>query len=32
VVHLLSDHVEEKTRQCNLCACVIQDVHAVPGG
>lgn len=26
--HLLSDHSEEKTRQCNLCSCVIQDVHA----
>jgi hypothetical protein len=26
-VHLLSDHVEEKARQCNLCSCVIQDTH-----
>jgi len=25
--HLLSDHVEEKARQCNKCACVAQDVH-----
>lgn len=28
-VHLMSDHVEEKVRQCNLCACVVQDVHPV---
>lgn len=26
-VHLMSDHVEEKARQCTLCACVVQDVH-----
>jgi len=25
-VHLMSDHVEEKTRHCNKCACVVQDV------
>ena len=24
--HLLSDHVEEKARQCTKCSCVIQDV------
>lgn len=28
-IHLVSDHVEEKTRQCNLCNCVIQDVPSV---
>ena len=28
-VHLLSDHDEAKVRQCNLCSCVIQDVHPV---
>lgn len=25
-VHLVSDHVEEKARQCSKCNCVIQDV------
>ena len=25
--HLLSDHVEEKARHCNKCACVAQDVE-----
>lgn len=24
--HLMSDHVEEKVRHCNKCACVVQDV------
>ena len=28
-VHLVSDHVEEKARQCNLCNCVIQDTHEI---
>jgi len=31
-LHLLSDHVEEKGRQCNLCACVIQDTAEVKPG
>jgi len=25
--HLVSDHVEEKVRQCNKCSCVMQDVN-----
>ena len=31
-IHLLSDHVEEKVRQCNKCACVIQDTQEVKPG
>lgn len=30
--HLLSDHVEEKTRQCTKCSCVIQDTHEIKPG
>jgi len=25
--HLLSDHIEEKGRQCTKCACVPQDTN-----
>jgi hypothetical protein len=25
--HILSDHVEEKGRQCTKCACVPQDTN-----
>lgn len=25
--HLISDHDEGRTRQCDKCACVTQDVH-----
>jgi len=25
--HLISDHVVEKTHQCNRCACVAQDTN-----
>lgn len=28
--HLMSDHIEEKGRQCTKCACVAQDVHGDP--
>jgi hypothetical protein len=31
-IHLLSDHTEERTRQCNLCACVVQDVAEAKAG
>lgn len=30
--HLMSDHVVEKANQCNLCACVAQDVHEIKPG
>lgn len=25
--HIMSDHVEEKARQCTKCACVAQDTN-----
>lgn len=28
-VHLMSDHVEEKARQCTKCSCVVQDTHQI---
>ena len=31
-VHLVSDHVEEKTRHCNKCSCVVQDVSVAREG